>query len=179
VITFGIKISQSFDHDINLVLKAFSIVSRNNNSFRLIISNMKKRTKELPNLIRNYKLLDHVSIDTHNNFSNFLSILDAYLICPYQHINMLELCNVINEGVPAIVPNDSDIHDTLVHGINGLIYQKSDVDALAEMIEKIIKYPSYISEISSSTPPCKRLRLAKNYMYNLIEELTINSVELV
>jgi len=179
LMTFGIKISQAFDHDINSVLKAFSIVSQNTRDFKLIISNKKNTKNELPNLIRNYKLCDQVVIDTDNNFSQFLGIIDAYLICPYQNVNMSELCKVINNGVPAIIPNDNSIQDIVVHGINGLIYQKGHVDALAAMIEKIIKYPSYIDEISTDEPLNKRLNLAKNYMYNLIEELTINNLEMV
>jgi glycosyltransferase involved in cell wall biosynthesis len=137
---------------IDLLIKAFKMVSKSNSSIRLTIVGEGSEKNNLINLIDKLKLSEKVYI---YNFMNKIDLADLYyhstiVVIPSQSIEVgpLVAYEAMAAGRPIIGANRGGISELVISHKNGYLYQFDDYHDLAMKINNLLKSPRTINVFS-------------------------------
>lgn len=115
-------------------------------------------TKELLNLIGDHKSIKFQGRYERNNLSPILSDIDVIVVPSLWYENApLVIQEALAANTPVIATNLGGMAEAVQHEVNGLLFERNDVDALAHQIERLAGEPDLLEKLVKGIPQVKTI----------------------
>jgi glycosyltransferase involved in cell wall biosynthesis len=176
LIRFGYMGQISMIKGVHILVDAFKRAKLNGQACLGIWGDLNKDpayAQSLREIIGDVKSISLRGLFQRDQLANVLAEIDV-LVVPSLWFENAPL--VIQEAfiikTPVIATNLGGMAEAVTHGVNGLLFERGDVDDLARQMRRIVEEPNFLEQLRGGIPPVKTIAEEVNQLESIYRELT-------
>ncbi len=167
---------------LHILISAFTQMKNKRTSKLLIYGDPDKDptyTDQLTDLIKNNSEISISGSFPHNKLGEILSGLDI-LIVPslWYENNPRVIQEAFASKTPVIASDVGGISEFVIHGVNGLLFERGNESALSNQIAKVLEEPHLIAKLRSGIEPVKTIETEVDEIVQIYRGLIRSQVQL-
>ena len=123
---------------VDVLIKAFKKISSRHSDWKLVILGWYPDPKELYSAIDGHKQIEHLKPVTYDKMPEYIGSCGILVLPSRSEAMGRVLVEAMAAGKPRVGSNVDGIPTVINHGVDGLLVQPENVDALADSIEQLI-----------------------------------------
>jgi len=132
------------------LLESFALIAQRNPHVRLVIIGGGPEEHALRALAEQLGMYGLVVFVGNAPAMQYYPLFDCFVLASHQEGMSIALLEAMSFGTSCIVTHDTNLHDVITHGHNGLLVQPHNPHALATTLEQVLQQPDLRTKLGAA-----------------------------